>query len=95
VPRWNRNGKRKDPLSRDERAARGDVGGPAPLQFYGPCPDCAANELSPPTLFDPESTRGRRMGRRRTFGCETCLGWGRVSLFGKHRLDQYMIAKKG
>lgn len=62
----------------------------APLAETVRCPDCTDNELSPPSTTDPDDEKGRKMGRRRDYRCETCKGWGTLPARGKERLDPYM-----
>lgn len=95
LARWNTNGVKRDPLSRDERASLSGESGFAPSQDTIRCPDCRDYELSAPSLYDAATSHGRKLNARRSFGCETCNGWGWVTAYGKQRLDQYMIPKRG
>ena len=63
----------------------------APVPLVTRCPDCLQNELAEPSDYDPDTARGRRMGKRRYFRCPTCSGYGVVPAYGKDRLDPYMI----
>lgn len=85
----------RDPLSRDERAAYGGESGFAPRQLHVTCPSCLHNELSPPSIYDPERRLGRFLGRRRDYHCEECGGWGVVPATTKQGIDQYLVPKKG
>lgn len=90
MARWNSGG-RKRTLSRDERSALYGEAGFAPIQDKVRCPSCRDNELSAPSVYDPEARGGRSIGARVTFSCEEedcVMGW--IPAYGKKRLDPYM-----
>jgi hypothetical protein len=72
----------------------GGVCGFAPAQSTVRREDCRDAELSPPTLYDPDSRIGMRVGRRRNWRCPTCLGYGYVAASGKDKLDPYLFPRK-
>lgn len=79
-------------ISRDERSSIGGETGFSPIQYQAGCGSCLDNELSAPSLPDPETPAGRRLGFRRSYQCETCGGEGVVPA---RRLDSYLLPQRG
>ena len=79
-------------ISRDERSSIGGETGFSPIQYQAGCGSCLDNELSAPSLPDPETPAGRRLGFRRSYQCETCGGEGVVPA---RRLDSYLLPARG